>query len=188
MRIKITQPGWETYSSDLGCTQFKDGVSLAEVSRAEALRLGAFISVIEIDEDGNELGQISPAIDVLRQTKVKATVNAGLERVQAKPTFSEEVENLNENIVLTAEEQRIRDVRLAQKQNEEAGRMIADAVASTVAAPALHTEASLEAIASEKGIAGLRDVAAPLNVKHTSVKGLMSEILVAQAAAQAKAV
>lgn len=184
MRIKITQPGWETYSHDLGCTMFKDGVSQADVSRHEALRLGAFISVVEIDEDGNELGQISPAIDALRQTKVKAPVTAGLERVQAKPTFSEEVENLNEGIVETAEEQRIRDVRLAQKSNETAGRMIAEAVA----APALHTEASLEAIATEKGIAGLRDVALPFGVKNTSVKGLMSEILVAQAAAQAKAV
>lgn len=43
-----------------------------------------------------------------------------------------------------------------------------------------HTREELEAIADEKGIAGLRDVAEPLNVKGTSIVGLMDAIIKAQ--------
>lgn len=40
-----------------------------------------------------------------------------------------------------------------------------------------HTQESLETIADEKGIKGLREIAEPLGIKGTSIKELISEIL-----------
>lgn len=179
MFIKITQPGWETYNSDLGTVQFENGRSVTEVSRMEALRLGAFVTVQECDADGNELGQISPAVDVLRTSKISATVTAGLERVQTQPSDTPEIETIV--VEETPEEIRLREVRTLQAQSEAAGRHIADVAAAPVLAPAVaHTPESLEVIATKDGINGLRAIA-PAGVKGTSIKGLMTEILAAQA-------
>jgi hypothetical protein len=49
MRIKIVQPGWETYSDLLGFTLFKDGVSVEEVSPAEAARLASIVAIETLD-------------------------------------------------------------------------------------------------------------------------------------------
>lgn len=42
------------------------------------------------------------------------------------------------------------------------------------------TREELEAVADEKGIAGLREIAEPMNVKGTSIVGLMDAIIKAQ--------
>lgn len=49
-----------------------------------------------------------------------------------------------------------------------------------------YTREELEAVADEKGIAGLREVAEPLNVKGTSIVGLMEAIIGAQAKLEAE--
>jgi hypothetical protein len=174
MFIKLTEKGWTSYNGDLGTVLFVDGVSTQEVTRQEALRLGAFITVMEIDADGNELGQVSPALDTLRSTKVTVQPQAGLARVQSKPTISEEVENLTDTVNVEP----IAEARAKQHAAEAAGRAHAEAVAAE-SRKVVHTPESLSAIASAKGIAGLREVA-PAGVKNTSIKGLMAEILAAQ--------
>lgn len=55
-----------------------------------------------------------------------------------------------------------------------------DKAPEPVALP-LFIEAELKAIADEKGIAGLRDIASKLDVRDTSVRGLIAKILHAQA-------
>lgn len=74
MFVKITQKGWETYNGPLGMTEFKDGVSVGHISKQEAYALGSHISIIEIDEAGNELGPVSLSHDMVRQLDVSATV------------------------------------------------------------------------------------------------------------------
>ena len=74
MLVKITHKGWEGYTGDLGMTQFVDGVSVGHMSRQEAYSLGSSITVIEIDEDGKELGQVSHAVDMVKRLDVTAPV------------------------------------------------------------------------------------------------------------------
>lgn len=49
MKIKLVQPGWETFSDYLGYTLFKDGTSVEEVSPAEAARLASIVSIETLD-------------------------------------------------------------------------------------------------------------------------------------------
>jgi hypothetical protein len=49
MKIKLVQPGWETFSDLLGFTLFKDGVSVEDVSPAEAARLASIVSIETLD-------------------------------------------------------------------------------------------------------------------------------------------
>lgn len=49
MRIKIVEPGWERYSGQLGWTNFTNGVSDDEVSKAEAQHLAAVVRIEEFD-------------------------------------------------------------------------------------------------------------------------------------------
>jgi hypothetical protein len=53
-RIKITQPGWEGFTGDLGVTAFKDGVSVEPVNRRHIAIIGASLSLVSVDEDGVE--------------------------------------------------------------------------------------------------------------------------------------
>lgn len=45
MKIKIVEPGWETFSDHLGFVLFKDGVSVEDVSPAEAARLASIVRI-----------------------------------------------------------------------------------------------------------------------------------------------
>lgn len=49
MHIKLVQPGWETFSDYLGFTLFKDGVSVEQVSPAEAARLASIVGIETMD-------------------------------------------------------------------------------------------------------------------------------------------
>lgn len=45
MKIKLVEPGWETFSEYLGFTLFKDGESVEDVSSAEAARLASIVRI-----------------------------------------------------------------------------------------------------------------------------------------------
>ena len=45
MKIKLVEPGWETFSEHLGFTLFKDGESVEDVSPAEAARLASIVRI-----------------------------------------------------------------------------------------------------------------------------------------------
>lgn len=179
MRVKITQPGWETYSDVLGVVKFENGVADG-ITRREALALGAFISVVEIDEDGAELAPVNPAYDTLMASKVSGYTDRStnlMHKVTNTPSQTTEIENLTDDETLSqplAEARRLQAIAEGRHQPSQA----------TAVIPAAQplTRDDLEAIASTKGIAGLREVA-PEGVKNTSIKGLIGEILKAQRSA-----
>lgn len=49
MKLKLIEPGWETYSGVLGSVEFLDGISTAEVSTASARSLAAIMAVTDAD-------------------------------------------------------------------------------------------------------------------------------------------
>ena len=173
MRVKITQKGWECYNADLAGVLFVNGVSSTDMSRQEAMRLGAFVSVVEINEAGEELGPVSPAEEMVRISKMTARVDRSTmvsSKIQTEPTHSPVIENLTDTVA----DDPIMAARVLQALAEK----------PLPPKPIALTQVDLEAIASEKGINGLREIGNPLGVKNTSVRGLISEILVAQSKPQ----
>lgn len=74
MKIKIVEPGWDTYTGPLGLVHFENAVSTSDISRQEALRIGAMLRVVEINEDGEDIGTVNPAHEVLLHQTVAAPV------------------------------------------------------------------------------------------------------------------
>ena len=146
MKVKIIQKGWEGYNGTFGAAVFKDGV--AEVpSRAEALRIGSLVRLVQVETDGTEGGAVSPAQEILNTKGLSAQV---VESRRAEAVEDEQTE--------TAEDEDSSDVKETRPT---------------------YSREQLEAIADEKGIAGIREIAAPLDVKGTSIAGLIGDILAA---------
>lgn len=54
-KLRIVEPGWQDFSGLYGITEFKNGVSLDDVSELEIMRLGALVTVERI-ESGAQAG------------------------------------------------------------------------------------------------------------------------------------
>lgn len=156
MRVKITQPGWQAYDGPLFGVQFEGGVSQGDLKPEEAAQLGAMVSVVEIDDEGEEVTTINPAADIIRYANVAAPdVNKNRMRSEAD---------------IAAEKAAVEAV---------AGDVDAD-IANAAPVVRVYTQDELEAIATQHGIGGLREIGDRLGVKNTSIKGLIREILAAQ--------
>jgi hypothetical protein len=62
MRIKIVEPGWAGYTGIVGIVQFEEGVSIEEVSRAEADRIGATLRVETLE--GKQVNAAQTILDM----------------------------------------------------------------------------------------------------------------------------
>lgn len=71
MKIKLVEPGWETFTGLFGVVQFEDGVSVEDVSKGEAQHLSALVRIEtlegkdpsvaqEIVDRNNELAALEP--------------------------------------------------------------------------------------------------------------------------------
>lgn len=149
MKLRLTQPGFENYTGQMGVVMFKDGLSENEVLPIDGIRISAAIGAEWEDGSASNTGQM-----YLNNMDAPAFVG---------------MDDVNTQAVVQA---------TPQEAPQEAPQ---DTPPSTPgAAVPTYTQADLEEIADEKGIAGLREVAEPLNVKGTSIVGLMEAILKAQ--------
>ena len=53
MKIKIVEGGWEGFSGNLGMVDFENGVSVRDVTQAEANVISASIRVVNVDDDSS---------------------------------------------------------------------------------------------------------------------------------------
>lgn len=51
MKIKLKQKGFESYTGQMGVVFFKDGVSINDVSKMDAMRMGSVMSIEVVDSD-----------------------------------------------------------------------------------------------------------------------------------------
>jgi hypothetical protein len=62
VKVRIVQSGWEGFNGQLGEVQFQDGVSVDEMTPLQVARLGAIVSVENVETSE----QVGPAVDVLK--------------------------------------------------------------------------------------------------------------------------
>jgi hypothetical protein len=162
-RIMIDQKGWAGFTGNMGTAKFVDGI--ADVSTQEAGRIGANIRIVEIDSEGNELGQISAAAEILRVRGLSAEVIAPRAGIPAEET----------------EEETSEEFQVAIGEAEEVDPAFDAAIESTdTQAPKIHSRAELESIADTDGIRGLRGIAQNYGVKSTSIVELIDLIVAKQ--------
>lgn len=149
MKIRLKQKGFENYTGQMGAILFKDGVSVRDVSEFDKRRLAGVMYIV--DENGVQVSTRQDASDAVavvgRDTKEQAPI---VERVGGDDS---------EMPVFTHPEKKA--TKAEPKKVETSVR---------------YTKAELEAIADEKGINGLREIASPLGIKATSIRKLIEEI------------
>ena len=140
------------------------------------MRIGCSLSIEEVDEDGENVGQVGPAATLFNirgdDMPVRAHTETGVESVLRIQAEREEAEK---NAAAEAE-----------KAAAEAEALASARAKIESETPVVYTRMELEGIGANDGIAGLRAIAETMdNVKGRSVTELVAAILKAQAKALA---
>lgn len=156
MKIRILDPGFANLTGLFGTTEFVDGVSVDEVSKAEAARLGTILKIEDVDSGAN------PSVtQMMVDTHAKNTEELGLKFANLRKATS--------TIPEVAEDQ---PEVLAQV---EVGKQ-------TLPKPEVvlnydYTEDQLDALVKSQSIAGLRAFAEQYGVNDRSVAGLVQKLM-----------
>lgn len=168
MKIKLTQPGFEGYTGQMGILQFVDGLSTTDVPFRDAARMSA-VMVCEF-EDGSSC---NPAQRLLDTAGTEAPVGRAIEAPNEELT-----------VKVAADTQGGIKVEVGTVTAPADGTVVGE-VAEEPVDENLYTMDDLSAIADAKGINGLREVAGPLGIKSNSITGLIDELLKAKATKKA---
>lgn len=156
MKIKLTQPGYETYTGQMGVLFFEEGVTTADVRSGDAVRLAA--QFLCEWENGDSVSMAQSILDHAKVTTddLGPELNADQALVQETVAFTQVYGNRpNPNEVVAESE--------------------------IIASGRIYTEEELAAIADDAGIAGIRAIAQPLGIRGNSIATLISDILAKQA-------
>lgn len=155
MKIRILDPGFANLTGLLGTTEFVDGVSVDEVSRAEAERLGTILSIENADTG------VNPS---LTQHMVD-THNKNVEELGLK--FA----NLRKATTTQPE--------VAENQPEVVpqGAPVQAPVQPPAALSYDYTIEQLDALVAKEGIAGLRAFADQYGINDKSIAGLVKKLM-----------
>lgn len=161
-RIRIIAKGWEAFTGDLGGVSFHDGLSDHVLPQRERDRLGSLLAVESCD-DGVQSNAAATSEKILRTTSAEVR----------EPMRSDA------------------DVRSGQSSTEEPETALTAEPVEPIGPPATadveplepqetsepYTRQSLEKIADERGISGLREIADSMDIKGRSINELMTKIL-----------
>lgn len=177
-KVRLKNKQWAGFSSFLGVTKFENGVSVGDVTEREAKLLGSITAVEFIDDDGNVTGNAGfGQINVDRRGE-KAPVEK--KKIMASDTFdvkdiepTPDVQVVNKPKDEDETEKAEKDLDAEIKDLDVEGEDEAKEVKT-------YTREELEAMADDKGIAGLREVGEARNVRSNSIDSLINKILKAQ--------
>lgn len=183
-RVRLKSPTMKNFSSFMGVTEFKDGVSVDHVSHREAQLLGSITGVEFIDDDGNATGNAGMA-----QVQVDGRSNAApveAKKIMASDTFNTPAEINAKDVTVTAPAPTVDDLDAAADDLDEEVTKIEAAEAAdkpegeTSDAAVVYSRADLEEIADKEGITGIRAIGDTLGQRSNSIESLIDKILKAQ--------
>ncbi len=167
MICRLAAPGWVNFTGNLGHgAAFKDGVSVEPLTPRQIARIGS--STVLVNNETGE--QVGPSVMHWRAQPAEMSVAP-----QLQTATDEQV---------SAEAERERLIAEEEKRKADEAKALAEAQAkaqAAIEAQVIYTRQELEAIGSNDGIQGLRDIAQPLGVKARAIGDLVNEILAAQA-------
>lgn len=160
MKIRILDKGFAKLTGLFGTVEFVDGVSVEDVSAAEAARLGTILS-IENADTGINPSTTQLMVDVHK----KNMAELGL---------------VSANIVHSSELPKEAPVVIVQPEAGEAAKA-PEAADGGVKLDWTFTEDDIDAIVKKEGVAGLRSFAEPYGINDRSIAGLAQKLMEAKA-------
>jgi hypothetical protein len=183
-KIKLTSNSYKNFTGMLGTVAFENGVSVEAPSSAEANRLAALTTCEIIDEEGNEGGQAGLGAAMAASRGDSIPVLKTSERGTPEP---HQVEKNAADVQVGGDTKKETEEEALEKQLNELTSNDPDQTSIPPEPESepekVYSKEELEQIADDKGIAGLRAIADPLNVKDNSIAGLIKEIINAQGSA-----
>lgn len=170
-KVRLKNPTYATFSSHMGVTKFKNGVSEGDVSESEIRILGSITAIEVIDADGNCFDG-GPAEIINQMRNVPAPIEKKLVPVGEADTREEITPGPIEVKAVEPESDEIKDAE--EELDAEIEEMNAEIEEE---AETVYSREELEAIADDKGIAGLRDIGNKNGVKSNSIEDLITKIL-----------
>lgn len=169
MKVRIVSKGWETYTGQIGPGAiFVDGVSTEDLHPRVIARIGSSV-ILEEAETGKQVG---PAViaQMMQDVPIEnAPANIYKKDVDAAAKVEAEAKAEADAAQAAAEAE-----ALAAAEKEAAEKKVDEE------ADIVYTREELEAIGSNDGIAGLREIAEVHGVKGRAIGELVEEILKAQ--------
>lgn len=156
MKVKITKKGYEYFNGMFGHVEFKDGISVQEISQPDAERLGCIVPIVKWEGD-KEGEAVSIAATVGKGASQRAEVKAARLRADQLEVEKELEAEISDSAEVDAK------VEVEQSTQER-----------------VYTIAELETVADKEGMPGLREIADPMGVKAKSIKELIDAIIKAQ--------
>lgn len=150
--LRITEKGFENYDGLLGEIHFKGGVSIENISRADARRLASIMGIVE-NETGRNPSETQEMVETRNMTVDEM---AEYRSVDPQPPKDFQFSGQGEEIVAT--------VLQAEKPTLNYNFMQED----------------LEKIADATGIEGLREFAAPYDVRGASIVAIIKTLMAVQ--------
>ena len=154
MRLRLIGKGFQTYTGQMGVIMFENGMSVGDVLQVDAVRVAGVIGAEW--EDGSAANVSQRYLDNMTTEASSEPANAE-NQTQEPETPAENTETVDEN---------------GNTENE-----IEAAHEKAVSSGTFYTEDQLAAVADKDGIAGLREIAAPLGIKGNSIAALIASIL-----------
>jgi len=87
MKLKITEPGWEGFSGNLGIVLFENGVSVGDVSHIEANIISGNIRVVE-EESGESVGALELDADMQNKPCISQNLQTMEEILAGTPVLT----------------------------------------------------------------------------------------------------
>jgi hypothetical protein len=139
-RVKIVQPGFETYNGIIEGAQFNEGSSIESLSQFSAERIGAFMKVVNADNEDEPLGLgyrmanakgsgVEPRAPLERIVRTKT----GKTKEAPKKSKLISYEFTKDELELVADKDGIQGLRKVADQYEVRGRSISEIISSLMA-------------------------------------------------------
>lgn len=177
-KLKLTGGGFGNFTGQMGVIYFQDGLSVNDVHPNDALRIAGTIGAVWEDGSAANVGDIY-------NLNIHASAPMGKDARKDPHTSAVYGGDAHEAIARSNEIARMQfratgvqtpDIEPARKvePSEEQESESEDAEVKTSLG---YTRAELEALADEKGMAGLRELANTHGIKGTSIANLIDNLL-----------
>jgi hypothetical protein len=164
-RIKLIGKGYDKFNGPLGVFEFLDGVSVEDLSKRDADRIGSLVPTVNY-ESGEEVNAGKSFDEATNSMTVDSVMEASnLQKTTLATSTSEDEPTKDED----SENESTED---EDSESEDEDEDLEDGAVAV-----FYTEAELGEIADTEGMDGLRDIAENIGVKGTSFTSIISKIL-----------
>lgn len=165
-KCRLTSGAWTNYTGSMGFgAMFEDGLSVDKLTARQIARIGSSTELVHADT-GEQVGP-SALHNFIHDKNMQVA-----EKLQSKKEADKEEEDQRAILIQQEKERKAQEEANLAEARAKAEAAIEEAV--------IYSREELEAIGSNEGISGLREIGDELGVKGRAISDLIDEIIAKQ--------